>query len=156
MRRNPTPFRSLRSLRRMVDRLTPERRSWLMSRVRGKSTLPEMAVRHMAHAMGMRYRLHRRDLPGRPDLVFPRHRTVVFVHGCFWHQHNGCQKATLPKSRTEYWQAKFQGNVTRDERNETKLIQMGWRVLTIWECETKNSDLLRAKLESAQLIGVEE
>ncbi|BAK67355.1 very short patch repair endonuclease [Sphingobium sp. SYK-6] len=136
----------------MVDRLTPERRSWLMSRVRGKSTMPEMAVRRMAHAMGMRFRLHRRDLPGRPDLVFPRYRTVLFVHGCFWHRHAGCRKATSPKSRTEYWQAKFEGNVARDERNETQLIRMGWRVLTIWECDTKDSELLREKLESVRSI----
>lgn len=109
-----------------------------------------MAVRRLAHAMGMRFRLHRRDLPGRPDLVFPRYRTVVFVHGCFWHRHEGCHKTTSPKSRTEYWQEKFKGNVARDERNKIDLVRMGWHVLTIWECETKNSELLREKLEAVR------
>lgn len=123
-----------------------------MSRVRGKGTLPEMAVRRLAHAMGMRFRLHGRDLPGRPDLVFPRYRTVVFVHGCFWHRHEGCRKATSPKSHTDYWEAKFDGNVARDKRKETELTQIGWRVLTIWECDTKNSELLREKLESVRSI----
>ena len=136
----------------MVDRLTPERRSWLMSRVRGKGTLPELAVRRMAHALGMRFRLHRADLPGRPDLVFPRHRTVVFVHGCFWHRHEGCRKSTIPKSSVEYWEAKFRRNVERDISSTTELARMGWRVLTIWECETKDSELLRTKLESVRSI----
>jgi DNA mismatch endonuclease (patch repair protein) len=134
----------------MADRLTPERRSWLMSRVRGKSTLPEITVRRSAHASGMRFRLHRTDLPGRPDIVFPRYRTVVFVHGCFWHRHEGCRKATSPKSRVEYWEAKFRTNVERDARNEAELARMGWRVLTIWECETKDSDLLGRKLDSVR------
>ncbi len=123
-----------------------------MSRVRGKNTLPEMTVRRLAHAMGMRFRLHRRDLPGCPDLVFPRYHTVVFVHGCFWHRHSDCPKATSPKSRTEYWQTKFEANVSRDEKNEIELIRMGWRVLTIWECDTKNLELLTEKLESVRSI----
>lgn len=123
-----------------------------MSRVRGKDTLPEMAVRRLAHALGMRFRLHRADLPGRPDLAFPRYRTVVFVHGCFWHRHEGCQKSTLPKSRVEYWEAKFRINVERDARNSIDLARMGWRVLTVWECETKNSELLARKLNSVRLI----
>lgn len=137
----------------MVDRLSPERRSWLMSRVKGKSTAPEMTVRRLAHSLGMRFRLHKPDLPGRPDLAFPRYRTVVFVHGCFWHRHPGCKKATSPKSKVEYWEKKFRTNVERDARNATELEQMGWRVLTVWECETKNAELLKAKLDSIRAGG---
>lgn len=122
----------------MVDRLTPERRSWLMSRVKGKHTGPEMIVRRAAHALGLRFRLHRKDLPGRPDLVFPRHKVALFVHGCFWHRHPGCRLASTPKSRTEFWQAKFDANVARDAAAEEALRAAGWRVVTVWECETRN------------------
>lgn len=124
-----------------------------MSRVKGKSTAPEMTVRRLAHSLGMRFRLHKPDLPGRPDLAFPRYRTVVFVHGCFWHRHPGCKKATSPKSKVEYWEKKFRTNVERDARNATELEQMGWRVLTVWECETKNAELLKAKLDSIRAGG---
>ncbi|MEO1039651.1 MAG: DNA mismatch endonuclease Vsr [Pseudomonadota bacterium] len=130
----------------MVDRLTPERRSRLMSRVRSKDTSPELRVRRIAHALGYRFRLHRRDLPGKPDLVFPRLKKTVFVHGCFWHRHPGCRKATMPKSRTEFWQEKFDRNVARDERALEELKVLGWRVLVIWECETKSDDALRQRL----------
>jgi DNA mismatch endonuclease, patch repair protein len=132
----------------MVDRLTPERRSWLMSRVASKHTTPELRVRRRAHAMGLRFRLHRRDLPGKPDLTFAKHDTVVFVHGCFWHRHPGCPKASTPKSRISFWEAKFASNVARDAMAEKKLREMGWRVLTIWECETKNDARLLAKIAS--------
>jgi DNA mismatch endonuclease, patch repair protein len=132
----------------LVDRLTPERRSWLMSRVRGKNTNPEMRVRRVAHALGLRFRLHRRDLPGKPDLVFPKHRVALFVHGCFWHRHPGCRKATDPKSREEYWQAKFSDNVERDARVVEKLEKLGWRVGTIWECESKSEDVIAAQLSA--------
>jgi DNA mismatch endonuclease (patch repair protein) len=123
-----------------------------MSRVRGKGTGPEMTVRRLAHSLGMRFRLHKANLPGRPDLVFPRYRTAVFVHGCFWHRHEGCGKATMPKSRVEYWEGKFRTNVERDARNVAELERSGWRVLTIWECETKNSELLKEKLDSVRSI----
>jgi DNA mismatch endonuclease (patch repair protein) len=136
----------------VADRLSPERRSWLMSRVKGKGTAPELAVRRLAHSLGMRFRLHKAELPGRPDLVFPRYRTVVFVHGCFWHRHAGCRKATSPKSRIEYWEDKFRANIERDERNAVELERMGWRVLTVWECETKNAELLKAKLDFVRSI----
>ncbi|MFT8634196.1 very short patch repair endonuclease [Novacetimonas hansenii] len=99
-----------------------------MSRVRGKNTTPEMRTRQCAHAMGLRFRLHREDLPGKPNLVFPKHRLVVFVHGCFWHRHPQCSKASFPKSRTECWQAKFDANITRDSRVAQKLETMAWRV----------------------------
>jgi len=121
----------------LVDRLTPERRSWLMSRVRGTNTTPEMRVRKAAHALGLRFRLHRKDLPGKPDLVFPKHHLALFVHGCFWHRHADCPKASMPKSREDYWKEKFDANVVRDARVETELRRLGWRVATIWECETR-------------------
>jgi len=117
-----------------------------MSRVRGKNTSPEMRVRRVAHALGLRYRLHRRDLPGRPDITFPKHGVVLFVHGCFWHRHAQCKKASNPKSRFEYWEAKFAGNVDRDARAAADLERLGWRVATIWECETKSADQIKTAL----------
>lgn len=129
-----------------MDRLTPERRSLLMSHVRGKDTTPEMIVRRLAHALGYRYRLHGRKLPGRPDLVFGPRCKVIFVHGCFWHRHEGCRKATAPKSRVEFWEDKFARNVERDARNLRDLDAAGWRSLIVWECETKDPEALRAKL----------
>jgi DNA mismatch endonuclease (patch repair protein) len=101
-----------------------------------------MRVRRAAHALGLRFRLHRRDLPGNPDLVFPKHRAVLFVHGCFWHRHAGCAKATTPKSRTNFWQTKFDATVARDARSEESLEKAGWRVFKLWECETKRSEVV--------------
>lgn len=124
----------------MVDRIPVERRSWLMSRVAAKNTTPELAVRRHAHAVGLRFRLHRRDLPGCPDLVFPKYRTVLFVHGCFWHRHEGCSKATMPKSSVEYWNAKFERNKERDAWALRALRNLGWRALILWECEAKQSE----------------
>ncbi len=118
-----------------------------MSRVKGKDTSPELRVRKAAHAMGLRFRLYRKDLPGRPDLVFPRYKTVIFVHGCFWHRHPGCAKASIPKSRTDFWQDKFKTNVARDKRNVDQLTDAGWKVSTIWECETKSAEVLASKLQ---------
>ena len=133
----------------LVDRLTPERRSWLMSRVGGKNTTPEIVVRKIAHSLGLRFRLHRRDLPGTPDLVFPKWRTAIFVHGCFWHRHSGCAKASTPKTRTKYWRDKFKSNVGRDKRNTDLLRKHGWSVVTVWECETKDVESVRATLARA-------
>lgn len=113
-----------------------------MSRVKSHDTKPEMFVRQAAHARGLRYRLHRRDLPGRPDMVFPKRQTGVFVHGCFWHRHPNCSKASTPKSNTAFWKEKFARNVERDRLKHEKLEARGWTVLTIWECETKNPDRL--------------
>ena len=134
-----------------MDRLSRERRSWLMSRVKSRDTSPEMVVRREAHAMGLRFRLHRKDLPGTPDLVFPRYRTVVFVHGCFWHRHPGCKKAGMPKTRVEFWQEKFDRNVERAQRDVGRLLELGWSVGVIWECETKD----RATVESflSEVVG---
>lgn len=122
------------------------RRSALMSRIRSSNTQPELAVRRMLHGMGYRFRLHRRDLPGRPDLVLPRYRLALFVHGCFWHQHPGCRLASSPKSRTGYWQPKLAGNVARDAKNEALLNEDGWRVEIIWECDARSSARLTERL----------
>ena len=121
----------------MVDTLTRLQRGERMSRVRGKNTRPEMVVRRLIHGMGYRYRLHRRDLPGTPDIVFPSRRKLVFVHGCFWHRHPDpdCNLARLPKSRLDLWLHKLEGNRRRDEGNRAKLREMGWDVLVVWECE---------------------
>lgn len=128
--------------------VTPAR-SANMSKVRGKNTKPEMAVRRAAHALGLRFRLHRRDLPGTPDLVFSKRKTAIFVHGCFWHRHEGCRKAgPAPKTRTTFWQAKFDRNTARDARNADALKEAGWNVATIWECETRNPEKLTDQLRS--------
>jgi DNA mismatch endonuclease (patch repair protein) len=117
-----------------VDRAT---RSRMMSGVRGRNTRPEMAVRRHLHAAGLRFRLHRRDLPGTPDIVLPRRKVAIFVHGCFWHRHEGCPRATTPSSNVEFWRKKFADNVARDARNRAALQAMGWRVVVVWECELK-------------------
>lgn len=119
-----------------------------MSRIRGRDTKPELLVRRIAHGLGFRFRLHRRDLPGCPDIVFPRYRSVILVHGCFWHRHPNCRFASSPKSRVEYWQKKFEGNVLRDRRNQRALTDLGWRTMVIWECETKDTKAVAARIES--------
>jgi DNA mismatch endonuclease (patch repair protein) len=136
-----------------VDRLTPSRRSWLMSQVRSQHTSPEIRVRKAAHSMGLRFRLHRSDLPGRPDLTLAKHHTVIFVHGCFWHRHPGCMKASTPKSRQAFWNEKFQANRARDTRVQLALKKLGWRVLVIWECETKRPEQLSRWLRKQFHLG---
>lgn len=131
-----------------MDRLTAERRSWLMSRVKPKDTIPEIKVRKAAHSLGYRFRLHRADLPGRPDIVFPRLRLAIFVHGCFWHRHADCKKASMPKSKVEFWRDKFERNVARDAANVAELERLGWRVEVIWECETKNAESLYGRISA--------
>jgi DNA mismatch endonuclease (patch repair protein) len=121
-----------------MDRLSSIQRSALMAKIRSGDTKPEISVRRVAHSLGLRFRLHRRDLPGTPDLVFPRFKTVVFVHGCFWHQHAGCRRASLPKTRVDFWRSKLKGNVARDKTATAALKGAGWRVIVIWECETKS------------------
>jgi DNA mismatch endonuclease (patch repair protein) len=117
-----------------------------MAKVRPRDTKPEIVVRRMLHALGRRFRLHRRDLPGTPDIVLPAARKAIFVHGCFWHRHDGCRKATVPKARAAFWQEKFDRNVERDGRKERELRDAGWDVLTVWECETLNRETLAHKL----------
>jgi DNA mismatch endonuclease (patch repair protein) len=130
----------------MADRLTPERRSWNMSRIRGRDTGPEKRVRSLLHRLGFRFTLRRKGLPGKPDVVLPARRTVIFVHGCFWHQHAGCQNAVQPKTRAEFWLAKLTGNTDRDRFNSAALRRLGWRVLVVWECELANEAKLERKL----------
>lgn len=131
-----------------TDTLTPAARSERMSRIRGQDTRPEMRVRRLAHRMGYRYRLHRADLPGKPDLVFPARRKVIFVHGCFWHRHPdpGCRLARLPKSRLDFWLPKLEGNRARDLENHKKLAESGWKVLEVWECELRDASHLERLL----------
>lgn len=121
----------------IVDRPT---RSRMMSGIRGKNTKPEMLVRRFLHRKGLRYRLHDPKLAGRPDIVLPRHRTIIMVQGCFWHRHSGCQYAYVPKTRQEFWLTKFEGNVQRDRRSLSQLQSQGWRCLTIWECELRSTE----------------
>ncbi|MFM0241371.1 very short patch repair endonuclease [Paraburkholderia phytofirmans] len=132
----------------MVDKLTAEHRSALMKSVRQRDTSPEMAVRRALHKLGYRFRLHRKDLPGTPDVVLPRHRLAIFVHGCFWHRHPGCKLATTPSSNTGYWLPKFAANVARDARKTTELRELGWRVETVWECETGSPFELSRRLQT--------
>lgn len=133
-----------------MDTLTPRQRSERMSKVRSRNTKPEMLVRGLAYKMGYRYRLHRRDLPGSPDLVFPARRKVIFVHGCFWHRHPDptCRLARLPKSKLDFWGPKLETNRKRDERNLALLMGLGWDTLEIWECQTKDRELLGARIRN--------
>ncbi|MFC1817484.1 very short patch repair endonuclease [Thermodesulfobacteriota bacterium] len=125
-----------------MDILSKEKRSWNMSRIKGKDTKPELVVRSLLHRLGYRFRLHRKDLPGRPDIVLRKYGTVIFVHGCFWHRHDGCSKAYNPKTRTEFWKKKFEENVQRDKRRKKEIEALGWNVLIIWECQTSDEDFL--------------
>ena len=131
-----------------MDTLTPDQRSERMSRVRNKDSKPELIVRRLVHSLGYRYRLHDRQLPGQPDLVFAGRHKVVFVHGCFWHRHSGCALCRLPKSQLDFWQTKLEGNRIRDIENQRKLRELGWDFLVIWECEVKNVDELTVQLQS--------
>jgi DNA mismatch endonuclease (patch repair protein) len=130
----------------MADTVTKEVRSRIMSSVRQWDTSAERLVRSFLHAQGFRFRLHRRDLPGSPDIVLPRYRTVIFVHGCFWHQHRSCQKARRPSSNKDYWDRKLDENVQRDKKKANELRKLGWKVITIWQCETRSPDLMIKKL----------
>lgn len=132
----------------MTDTLTPEKRSWNMSRIRDKNTKPEKIVRSALHRMGLRFSLHRSDLPGKPDIVLLKHRTVVFVHGCFWHRHKGCKSAYTPKSRKKFWLSKFRENKTCDIRIRKALRKNGWKAITIWECWTEKPERLARKLKT--------
>ena len=129
-----------------MDRITPERRSWNMSRIQGKNTAPERRVRSLLHRCGFRFSLRRKELPGKPDIVLPRFRTAVFVHGCFWHRHAGCRNAVLPKTRSDFWFRKLSGNVERDCQNVRDLKRLGWRVLIVWECELDDELALQKRL----------
>lgn len=129
-----------------MDIIAREQRSALMSRIHGKDTKPELTIRRLVHGLGYRFRLHRRDLPGTPDLVFPRFKKVIFVHGCFWHRHSRCRLAYTPKSNTDFWRLKFSKNVARDQRVLRQLRRLGWDPLVIWECELADATKLAARL----------
>lgn len=131
-----------------MDKLTPDERSERMGRIRAKDTKPELAVRKLVHAMGFRYRLHRRDLPGRPDLAFPGRRKVIFVHGCFWHLHEDCRQYRYPQSRLEFWGPKLEENRRRDHDAQKSLDKLGWKSLVIWECQIRNRPELEAKIRN--------
>ena len=133
----------------MPDFLTPDQRSERMSRIRSQDTSPELALRRELHRLGLRFTLRNKKLPGKPDIVFPRHRAVVFVHGCFWHRHPGCNIATTPKSNTPFWQEKFNRNVARDARVVGELEALGWRVFVAWECDVQSG--IRARETAARL-----
>lgn len=130
----------------MVDKLTKERRSWNMSQIRSGNTKPEIAVRRSLHSLGYRFRLHREDLPGRPDIVLPKYKTAIFVHGCFWHRHEECKFAYMPKSRDRFWETKFQKNIERDKKVIEELRQLDWIPKVIWECQTRNTESLQKLL----------
>jgi DNA mismatch endonuclease, patch repair protein len=132
----------------MTDVFSPRERSAIMSRIKGKDTKPEKLVRSLLHGMGYRFRLHVSELPGKPDIVLARHRKVVLVNGCFWHGHGACRKGKLPKSNSEFWEEKIGKNIERDRKVRRLLQREGWKVLTVWECQTKNGSKLASKLES--------
>ena len=117
-----------------------EQRSRNMSAIKSKNTKPEITVRKLLHSMGYRFRLHKKDLPGSPDIVLPKYKTVIFVHGCFWHRHENCKYASTPKTRQEFWEAKFRENINRDKLNQENLSSKGWKIIIVWECEIKDKD----------------
>lgn len=131
----------------MVDVHSKEQRSFNMSRIKGKNTKPELIVRSLVHALGCRFRLHRKDLPGKPDIVLPRHKKIIFVHGCYWHMHSCKYGKVKPVTNAEFWQKKRQGNKERDRRNIAALRKEGWRVLVVWECQLKDIEKLRGRIE---------
>ena len=132
----------------MVDHLTKKKRSWNMSRIRSKDTKPEMIVRSMLHKIGYRFRLHRKDLPGKPDIVLSKYKTVILVHGCFWHRHKGCKRCTTPSSNKDYWLKKFERNINIDKKNKKELISLGWKIITVWECEIKKIKVLTRRIST--------
>lgn len=136
-----------------MDIVTPDKRSRMMAGIRGKDTKPEMVVRQLVHRLGFRFRLHRRSLPGSPDLVFPRFRKVLFVHGCFWHRHPGCRLAYTPKSNTKFWLTKLEANTRRDAATREALVALGWDVMIVWECEVANVSVLSQKILSFLSAG---
>lgn len=132
-----------------MDTFSREKRSDIMRRVHAKDTTPEKRVRSLLHRLGFRFRLHRKDLPGKPDIVLPKHAAVIFVHGCFWHRHEGCPRASTPASRRDYWLPKFERTVKRDAENQARLRRLGWRVILVWECELRDMDRLAGRLTDA-------
>jgi DNA mismatch endonuclease, patch repair protein len=148
----------------MVDSISKDKRSWNMSRIRSKNTKPELIVRSMLHQMGYRFRLHGKVakkyyskgvLPGKPDIVLVKSKTVIFVHGCFWHRHENCKEATVPKTKTDWWITKLNKNVERDKLNRSKLKEMGWEPLIVWECQIKKSNISELKRKLKEELTIE-
>jgi len=131
----------------MADVFSKEKRSWIMSRVKGRDSKPEILVRSLVHRMGYRFRIHRRNLPGNPDIVLPRHGKVIFVHGCFWHGHKRCPRSRRPTTNREFWDKKLDRNIERDRHFLRRLRRAGWKVLVVWECETRKPQRLQRELE---------
>ncbi|MCD8062392.1 MAG: DNA mismatch endonuclease Vsr [Akkermansiaceae bacterium] len=138
-----------------MDIVSKEKRSRMMSGIKGKNTKPELLLRSALHKLGFRFRIQRKDLPGKPDIVLPKYKTIIFVHGCFWHRHPGCKYAYTPKSNIEFWTSKLEGNVIRDRLTEKALEEMGWRILIVWECEVKtlieNDSFLRSMITKEKM-----
>ena len=132
----------------MVDKFSRKKRSSIMSRVKGKDTQPEKAVRTILHRMGYRFRLYRSDLPGKPDIVLSKHKKIIFVHGCFWHGHKGCERAGRPSTNVEFWNQKLSANIKRDSQSVRDLRKQGWKVLIVWACQIRNADRLHRTLTS--------
>ncbi|MFO8057565.1 MAG: DNA mismatch endonuclease Vsr [bacterium] len=132
----------------MVDHLSQKKRSWNMSRIKSKDTKPEIIVRSLLHRMGYRFRLHSKNLPGNPDIVLKKYNTVIFCHGCFWHQHKNCKRASIPKSNTEYWEKKLSRNIDRFDKVRNGLEKTGWNVVVVWECEISKQEKLAKRLDS--------
>ena len=144
----------------MSDKLTPEKRSWNMSRIKGKDTKIEVEVRKYLFSKGYRFRKNDKRYPGKPDIVLPKYHVAIFVHGCFWHRHEGCKDATTPKTRMEFWLEKFDKNVKNDQIKQEKLRELGWKVIVIWECELKRSfqetmDKVEKELTRTPFIGAQ-
>lgn len=139
----------------VVDSVSKEKRSWIMGRVKGQNTRPEKLVRSLLHRMGYRFRIQRADLPGRPDIVLPKYHAVIFVHGCYWHRHDCPNGKRLPKTRLDFWLPKLEGNRLRDVKNQEKLVQMGWKVLILWECMLKDKIFLQEKIRCFLTDGEE-
>ena len=135
-----------------MDHLDKQTRSWNMSRIRSRDTSPEITVRKMLHRLGYRFRLHVRSLPGTPDIVLPKYRTVIFVNGCFWHRHQGCRRCTMPSTRVEYWKKKFERNVEKDKMNLQAVKKLGWNPVVVWECEIRDMEKLESKLTMSPTV----
>jgi len=132
----------------MSDVFSKEKRSWIMRRIKSRDTKPEILVRSLVHRMGLRFRVHKKDLPGNPDIVLTRHEKLIFVHGCFWHGHKRCPRSKRPTTKKPFWNKKLNSNIQRDKRMRRKLRQMGWKVMIVWECETRDLDKLIVKLKN--------
>ena len=129
-----------------MDRISKERRSWNMSRIQSRDTKPEKTVRSILHGLGYRFRLHQKNLPGKPDIVLARYNSVIFVHGCFWHRHKDCKNASVPKTKKTFWKGKFKANIERDIKVKNELKSNGWRVLVVWECELNDIETMEREL----------